>query len=104
MNTSEVIESMVREIVTRFDPERIILFGSQARGDAVAESDVDLLVVMPDGVNRRKTAIAILNVLSDMPLPKDVLVTTAHEIATRGKVVATVLHNALSEGKELYAR
>ena len=41
------IAEMVRRIVERFDPEKIILFGSHARGDATPDSDVDLLVVMP---------------------------------------------------------
>lgn len=41
------IEQMVLQIVKRFDPERIILFGSAARGEAGPDSDVDLLVVMP---------------------------------------------------------
>lgn len=95
---------MVHEIVTRFNPEKVILFGSQARGDMTPDSDVDLLVVMPEGINRRETAIEILTVLSDSPLPKDVLVTTPRQIATRGRVIATVLHTALTEGKVLYAR
>jgi len=95
---------MVREIVTRFHPEKVILFGSQARGDVSSDSDVDLLVVMPDDTNRRETAIDIMTALHNMPLPKDVLVTTPGEIATRGRLVSTVLHTALTEGKVLYAR
>ncbi len=95
---------MVQEIVTRFHPERIILFGSQAREDARTDSDVDLLVVMPDDTNRRKTAIDIMVALAKMPMPQDIIVTTPHEIATRGQLIATVLHTALEEGRELYAR
>jgi hypothetical protein len=63
-----------------------------------------LLVVMPDSVNRRRTTVEILHVLHNMPLPKDVLVTTPHEVATRGQLPSTVLHTALHEGKVLYAR
>ena len=43
--TPEIVDQMVRRIVERFDPERIILFGSLARDEARADSDVDLLVV-----------------------------------------------------------
>jgi uncharacterized protein len=43
----KAIEQMVRRIVEQFHPERVILFGSHARGDAGPDSDVDLLVVMP---------------------------------------------------------
>jgi predicted nucleotidyltransferase len=104
MSREEIIDIMVHEIVTHFHPEQVILFGSQARGDASANSDVDLLVVMPDDTNRREMAINIMAALHNMPLPKDILVTTPHEIATRGRLVSTVLHTALSEGTILYAR
>jgi predicted nucleotidyltransferase len=104
MSTQEIIEWMVRELVTRFHPEQVILFGSQARGDATPDSDVDLLVVMPGDVNRREVAVDILHALHNMPLPKDVIVTTPHEIATRGQLPSTVLHTALHEGKVLYAQ
>ena len=68
---------MVNEIVTLFHPEKIILFGSQARGEETPDSDVDLLVVMPGEVNRRKITVDILHALHNMPMPKDVFVTTA---------------------------
>jgi predicted nucleotidyltransferase len=104
MSTFEIINLMVLEIVTRFHPERIILFGSQARGEAKPDSDIDLLVIMPDEVNRREVAIDISTALCHLPMPHDVIVTTPHEVATRGRIIATVLHTALTEGKELYAR
>jgi hypothetical protein len=59
---------------------------------------------MPDDTNRREVAIDIMTALHNMPLPKDVLVTTPREISTRGRLVSTVLHTALTEGKMLYAR
>ena len=52
-----VVATMVERIADRFDPERILLFGSRARGDAKDWSDVDLLVVMPDGTDRREAAV-----------------------------------------------
>jgi len=45
--TEEAIETMVERLVDRFDPDQIILFGSQARGTAGPGRDVDLLVIMP---------------------------------------------------------
>lgn len=101
------IPTMVGRIVARFQPERIILFGSHARGEAHAGSDIDLLVVMPgalDGAERRKFAVEMLDSLSDLPVYKDVVVTTPSEIAQRGHLVGSVLHLALREGKVLYAR
>jgi predicted nucleotidyltransferase len=96
------IREMVDRIVTGFQPLRILLFGSRARGDATPDSDVDLLVVMPDGTDRRATAVAILRTLTGMLVAKDVVVTTPEEIARRGALVGTVLRPALREGKVLY--
>ena len=53
--TRRHIDRMVRRIVRKFQPEQVILFGSQARGDAGPDSDVDLLVVMDfEGAARDK--------------------------------------------------
>ena len=101
MNSDEIINAMVQEIVYRFHPERIILFGSQARGVAMPDSDIDLQVVMPGEVNRREVARDISAAISHVPMPNDIIVTTPREVATRGRVIATVLHTALSEGKVL---
>lgn len=100
----DTLEIMTGRIVSGFQPERIILFGSYARGDANEQSDIDLLVVMPDGTDRRKAAIAIMEVLHDVRFPKDVIVTTPDRIARYGHLVGTILRPALRDGKELYAR
>jgi uncharacterized protein len=100
----DAVSVMTERIVSGFHPERIIVFGSYARGEARADSDIDLLVVMPDGTDRRQTAIAILGVLGGLGVAKDVVVTTPDEIARRGDLVGTVLRPALREGKVLYER
>lgn len=73
--TPDVLTEMTRRIVDGFGPLRIILFGLRARGDAQWDSDFDFLVVMPDGTDRRQTAIAIRRALADTMAPKDVVVT-----------------------------
>ena len=103
MGTQEIIDLMVQIIASRFHPERIILFGSQARGDAAPDSDIDLLVIMPGEVNRRRVTVDILHALHNMPAPKDIIVTTPHEVATRGQLCCTILYTALQEGKVVYA-
>ena len=103
MSTDEVIQTMVERIVALMHPQQVILFGSQARGDAGPDSDVDLLVVMEDDVDRRRANIDIRVALADMPLPKDIIVTNPHEISTRGQLCSTVLYVALHDGKVLYA-
>lgn len=103
ITTDEAIAVMVDRIATRFKPERIILFGSRARGTAGDESDVDLLVVFPDHVDRKAVTISIMKSLADLPVGKDIVVTTAEELKTRGSLSSTVLHPALHQGKVLYA-
>ncbi len=103
----EWLPVIVDRVARRFQPLRIILFGSYARGEAHSHSDLDLLIVMPDaldGAARRRMAIQILSALSDLPVPKDVLVTTPDEIARRGHLVGSILRPALREGKVLYER
>ena len=100
----DIIPRMVARIVDQFQPLRVILFGSYARGDANVNSDVDLLVVLPDTTDKRQSAIAIRRALADFPVPKDIVVTTPEEIARRGNLIGTLLRPALREGKVLYER
>jgi predicted nucleotidyltransferase len=95
---------MAERIVRDYDPAKIILFGSHARGEAGLESDIDLLVVLPEVANKRQAAVAIRRILRDLPVPKDIVVTTPEEIARRGDLVGTVLRPALRERKVLYER
>lgn len=104
VSVDQYIEAMTDVIVRRFHPEQIILFGSQARNDADTRSDVDLLVIMPDDVDRRQTAIDISRAVGNIPVAKDIVVTTPAEIALRGHVIGTVLRPALREGRTLYSR
>ena len=57
MTSEAIISTMVDRIVGRFGPSRVVLFGSQARGTAREGSDVDLLVVMGNGTDKRRTAV-----------------------------------------------
>jgi len=104
MTTADLIQNMTDRIVHDFDPLRIILFGSHARGDAGPESDIDLLVVLPQVANKRLAAVALRRILADLPVCKDVVVRTPEEIALRGNLVGTVLRPALREGQVLYER
>ena len=99
-----VVATMVDRLAGRFNPDRILLFGSRARGDATESSDIDLLVVMPDGTDRRRTAVEMHVALGDLPAAKDIVVTTPAHIARRGHVIGTVLRPALREGRVLYER
>ena len=99
-----MIEGMVRRIVKRFDPERIILFGSHARGTAGPDSDVDLLVVMPVAGSKREKQVEIRLALHDFKIATDIIVTTPEEFSWRKEIPGTVERPAAREGKVLYAR
>jgi len=99
-----LVDNMVARVRGRFDPVRVLLFGSRARGNARADSDVDLLVVLPEVDDARRAAIEIRRALADFPVAKDVIVTTPEEIARRGDVVGSILRPALREGIVVYER
>lgn len=92
----------IERIALQFRPLKIILFGSWASGQAHPDSDLDLLVILPNIENKRQTAIQIGNALSDLPVSKDIVVTTPEEIAARGNIIGQVLRPALREGKVVY--
>jgi predicted nucleotidyltransferase len=104
LSVPAAIDRMVKRIVARFQPEQVILFGSQARGDAGPDSDVDLLVVMDFEGSALEKRLEIREALHAIPLPIDVIVTTPEAFAWRKDVVGTIEWPAAREGKVLYAR
>lgn len=102
--TAECLRTITQRIADRFQPIRILLFGSHARGAARANSDIDLLVVLPEVNDKRQTRVVMRRLLADLPVAKDIIVTTPDEIARRGNLVGDVLRSALQEGKVLYER
>ncbi len=100
----KTLNLMVKRIVKRFDPDQIILFGSHARGTARADSDIDLLVVLPLVGSKRAKQVEMRVALHDIHVPKDIIVATPEEIARRRNIVGTIIRPALREGKVLYAR
>jgi hypothetical protein len=93
-----------RRIVRDFKPERIILFGSQARGEANQYSDIDLLVVMPPMQDPEGTSRAIRSAASGVPIDTEMIVTTRSELAENIDLIGSVLRPAVREGITIYAR
>lgn len=94
---------MKRRIVRGFHPERIILFGSQARGEARPDSDVDVIVVMAEAPDPRAIARDINAALRGIPLSTDVLVTTPEQLVEDADLIGTVFRPAVREGVTIYA-
>ena len=99
---NDFISIITERIVHEFDPLQIILFGSQARGDADRDSDIDLLVVFAELTDKRKTAINIDRALSDLPVAKDIIVSTPEELERSRTRIGSVLRYAQQEGKVLW--
>jgi predicted nucleotidyltransferase len=98
----DIVALMVRRIVDRFQPVRVILFGSRARGTATRQSDVDLLVVLLEVADKRLAAVEMRRLLADLTVSKDIIVTTPEEIARRARLPGSVLRHALEEGQVVY--
>ena len=99
---SQIIEELVQRIVEAVHPLRIILFGSAARGEMGTDSDLDVLVIMPDGTHRRKTTQEIYRHMWGFGVAKDIVVVTESDLQAYGHNPYMILKNALEEGRELY--
>jgi len=97
-----LLDEVVKRTVKAVQPLRIILFGSAARGTMGQDSDLDLLVVVPDGVHRRRTAQAVYKSLRGIGFAKDIVVVTESDIREYGDNPSLVIYPALRQGKELY--
>jgi predicted nucleotidyltransferase len=102
MTDPSVLQEIVRRIVQVALPERIILFGSAARGEGGPDSDIDLLIVKSN-VHRRRLAMDLYEALADIEQAVDLIVATPEDIERYGQSPALVLESALREGKLLYA-
>jgi predicted nucleotidyltransferase len=98
-----ILDKIVQRIVEVAAPEKIILFGSAARGEMGANSDVDLLVVK-SGVHRRRLTQAIYMNLFGVGRAVDVVVVTPEDIEQYKNSFALVIEPALREGKVIYAQ
>ena len=102
MKPKEKIELIVDRIVRVVNPLRIILFGSAARGEANEHSDLDLLVIMPDGTHRRKTVQKLYRELYGVGIAKDIVVSNESDIHHYGHDPGYIYKEAIEKGIELY--
>lgn len=99
----QIIDALVERIVSVVQPLRIILFGSAARGEMKAGSDLDVLVVVPDGTPRIEMMDELLVRTSDLDVAVDVLVTTPSLLERYKDSLGLIYRTVLREGKEIYA-
>ena len=101
MNINAQIKSLCRQIVENFNPQKIILFGSYAYGKPNADSDVDLLVVMPfEGRNHEQVVKIRQKLKTSVPL--DLLVRTSEQVRERIEMEDFFMREIAERGKVLY--
>jgi predicted nucleotidyltransferase len=95
------IQELVSRIAQSFDPQKVILFGSHATGQARDDSDVDLLVIMPLSRPSFWQSLDMLNALRP-EFPVDLLARDPEDVAMRYRCFDPLIRDALDHGKVLY--
>ena len=98
-----MIADLVRQIVEKVHPLRIILFGSAATGQTTSDSDVDMLVLMPDGTARQEVLDCIYRDVHSPAVPFDVLVATPTILERHRDNIGLIYREILRTGRVVYA-
>jgi predicted nucleotidyltransferase len=98
-----ILQEMTRRLVAEFQPRQIYLFGSHAWGQPNEDSDVDLLVIVPDSdKSPLERGLQARRCLRDLHMPKDILVETQAEVDWASRVYASLESEILERGIRLY--
>jgi predicted nucleotidyltransferase len=103
-NDIDLLDEVVARILAVSEPERIILFGSYARGDARPDSDLDLLVLEAGVTKPRQESVRLRRALRGLRVPVDVIVATPEQADRYRNAIGLIYAPALKEGKVLYER
>ena len=105
MITKEQIEEVKKRLIEVYDPLEIYIFGSHAWGHPTEDSDLDILVVVKEAyADRHSMLVDGHRVLSDVRIPKDILVYTKQEFDQCASDVTKLSYKIVKEGKKIYAR
>jgi predicted nucleotidyltransferase len=102
--TDQLLAEVVARICRISHPDRIVLFGSRARGEARPESDFDLLVIKDSAEPRYRRSAPLYTALADLPMEVEVMVYTPQEVEDWDSVPESFVSTALREGLVLYER
>jgi predicted nucleotidyltransferase len=102
MISDDVLSEIRERLVSRFHPDKIILFGSQARGTADKRSDIDLLVICRFKGKRRRLIVEMIRSLIELDYAFDVVVLKPEEMERDRNIPGTIGRYAYKEGKTVY--
>jgi predicted nucleotidyltransferase len=100
----ELLRTITARIAEAVRPEKIILFGSWARGERGPHSDIDLLIIQESSLSRPQRYAQVRRLFWGMGIPMDILVYTPEEFARYQSVPGSFTHTVAREGRVLYAR
>lgn len=98
----QTVQKIVRRILSVAAPDKIILFGSAARGEMTRDSDIDLLIVEADTSRQREEYVRIMKALWDIRYPFDVLFITTQWFEESKDIVGGIAYPANKYGKVIY--
>jgi predicted nucleotidyltransferase len=96
------IEEIVRRVLSVAKPDKIILFGSAATGEMTRDSDIDLLIVEPEILDRRGEYVRIRKAIGDIKYPVDILFITTEWFEESKEVIGGIAYPAHKHGKVIY--
>ncbi|TGK47579.1 nucleotidyltransferase domain-containing protein [Leptospira kanakyensis] len=103
MAMEDELEILKSQIISLVNPLKIILFGSRATSTAGKNSDYDLLIIMPDGTNKREIAQYIYKKVDHIKISFDIVVATPETLKKYSNNRHLIYFHALQDGLELYA-
>jgi predicted nucleotidyltransferase len=100
---SKIIADLITRIVNAAHPIQIIVFGSAARGEMNSDSDIDVMVVMPEGTHRLNTTRDLYKRMFGFGYPVDIVVATPSVLERHKDNIGLIYRTVLAEGKQVYA-
>ena len=104
MLTLKEIESLVRRIVARIRPQKVIIFGSYAKGTATIKSDLDVFVIKDTELPMANRADDLKPILLRTPIPVDIHIYTPEEVEEFGKAQFSFINSILKSGNTVFEK
>ena len=104
MDIQEALDKIVETLEREYDPEKVIVFGSHARGEAGPESDIDLFIIKQSDKREVERIREVSRLLRPRPASLDILVKTPEEIEHRLAIGDSFVNEVMREGRVVYER